>query len=179
MSHLTITSRTEGQVCAYRAKYIDGVMVAEKGGGEGKPVGIAGVRGTTIAIEDMFYNVLTRKNALKNLADEYNRILQVDNNSPLILFRLFLCCFHVSCGLSLLSLRIKPFLSLSRSSCGMRCISLTSHSAARSKGPTSWTCRRTRHPPPPLHCVLSSAMRSPTPSWNSTSTSPTHRIQIA
>ena len=47
------------------------------GSKEGKPVPTAGVKGTSILIEDLFFNVLTRKNALRNPSDEYNRILQV------------------------------------------------------------------------------------------------------
>ena len=74
---MTIISRTQGEKCAYRAKYVDGTVVNDIPNSIAKPVPTAGVKGTTILIEDLFYNVLTRKNALKNAADEYNRILQV------------------------------------------------------------------------------------------------------
>lgn len=38
---------------------------------------IAGTTGTTITVEDLFYNMPTRKQAFKNLNDEYQRIVEV------------------------------------------------------------------------------------------------------
>jgi DNA mismatch repair protein MLH1 len=37
----------------------------------------AAVPGTIITVEDLFYNVLTRKRALRNASEEYARILDV------------------------------------------------------------------------------------------------------
>lgn len=37
----------------------------------------AGTTGTTITVEDLFYNMPTRKQAFKNLNEEYQRILDV------------------------------------------------------------------------------------------------------
>ena len=77
---MTITSKTATQKCAFKAKFMDGVLIGPgkvPGSKEGKPVPGAGVKGTSILIEDLFFNVLTRKNALKNPSDEYNRILTV------------------------------------------------------------------------------------------------------
>lgn len=41
------------------------------------PKPIAGNQGTMITIQDLFYNVPTRKKAFKNLNEEYGRILDV------------------------------------------------------------------------------------------------------
>jgi len=71
VAKLSITSATAGQPCAYRASYSDGKLAA------GGPTPCAGVKGTTIMVEDLFFNVSTRKKAIRNLNDEYNRILEV------------------------------------------------------------------------------------------------------
>ena len=44
---------------------------------EGTKEMCAGVTGTTIAVENLFYNVKTRRNALKSGAEEYAKILDV------------------------------------------------------------------------------------------------------
>ena len=70
VARVTITSMTAGGGAAYRANFANGRMV-----GEPKPC--AGVRGTTICVEDMFYNVPARRAALRNPSEEYARILEV------------------------------------------------------------------------------------------------------
>ncbi len=70
VARVTITSMVAGAACAYRASFADGKLA-----GEPKPC--AGVRGTTIVVEDMFHNVPARRAALKNASDEYSRILEV------------------------------------------------------------------------------------------------------
>ena len=71
VARVSITSMTPGASCAYRAAFKDGLVV-----GDGvRPT--AGVRGTSITVEDMFYNVPARRAALKNKAEEYSRILDV------------------------------------------------------------------------------------------------------
>lgn len=70
VAKVTITSLVSGSKVAYSASFIDGKMTAA-------PKPVAGVRGTTITVEDMFYNMPARKTALKNASEEYGRIHEV------------------------------------------------------------------------------------------------------
>lgn len=70
VARVTVTSQKPGQSCSYRAQYKDGGIV-------GKPSKCAGVPGTTITVEDLFYNVPQRLRALKSAGEEYNKILDV------------------------------------------------------------------------------------------------------
>eukprot|EP01012_Entosiphon_sulcatum_P024156 TRINITY_DN29334_c0_g1_i1.p1 TRINITY_DN29334_c0_g1~~TRINITY_DN29334_c0_g1_i1.p1 ORF type:complete len:740 (-),score=80.00 TRINITY_DN29334_c0_g1_i1:13-2208(-) len=71
VARVSITTMVEGSACAYRASYCDGRLVGEK------PKACAGTRGTTISVEDLFYNMQARRKALRSPADEYQRILQI------------------------------------------------------------------------------------------------------
>jgi hypothetical protein len=53
-----------------RASYTDGEL-------KEPPLPCAGTVGTIICVEDLFYNVVTRKNALKNGNEEYGKIADV------------------------------------------------------------------------------------------------------
>ncbi|TTI76904.1 Lysosomal-trafficking regulator [Bagarius yarrelli] len=53
-----------------RASYSDGKLKAP-------PKPCAGNQGTLIAVEDLFYNIQTRRKALKNPAEEYSKIVEV------------------------------------------------------------------------------------------------------
>ena len=88
VAHVTITSKTKKSKCAYKAKYIDSKMVPLVGGkkidnsilnrkSNVKPTPCAGVNGTIITAEDLFYNMATRKAALKNHNECYRAILDV------------------------------------------------------------------------------------------------------
>ncbi|CAI5728312.1 unnamed protein product [Peronospora destructor] len=77
VAHVTITSRTADQQCAYKASYRDGKLVAKKAGEPKDPKPCAGKKGTQILVEDLFYNLSTRKQALKNASEQYTRILDV------------------------------------------------------------------------------------------------------
>ncbi|KAK8768613.1 hypothetical protein V5799_014920 [Amblyomma americanum] len=70
VARVTITTKTEESKCAYRLSYLNG-----KPSGPPKPC--AGNRGTQIVVEDLFYNVPTRKNAFKSPTEEYKRIVDI------------------------------------------------------------------------------------------------------
>eukprot|EP00474_Spongospora_subterranea_P001191 CRZ01649.1 hypothetical protein [Spongospora subterranea] len=67
VAHMTIISKTSEAATAYKASFLDGKMC------EAQPAPCAGLQGTQIVVEDLFYNIPMRLNALKNLLDEYNR----------------------------------------------------------------------------------------------------------
>ena len=77
VAHVTITTRTADSQCAYRAKYLDGKLAAVKLGDRVDPKPCAGTVGTTITVEDLFYNMQTRRQAFKNANEQYQRILDV------------------------------------------------------------------------------------------------------
>ncbi|XP_062375957.1 DNA mismatch repair protein Mlh1 [Sardina pilchardus] len=70
VAHVTITTKTADAKCAYRASYSDGKPKAP-------PKPCAGNQGTQISVEDLFYNITTRRKALKNPSEEYSRIVEV------------------------------------------------------------------------------------------------------
>ncbi|KAM7063680.1 DNA mismatch repair protein Mlh1 isoform 1-T1 [Molossus nigricans] len=70
VAHVTITTKTADGKCAYRATYSDGKLKAP-------PKPCAGNQGTQITVEDLFYNISTRRKALKNPSEEYGKILDV------------------------------------------------------------------------------------------------------
>lgn len=67
---LTITTKTSDEKCAYRATYIDSKL-------KEPPKPCAGNQGTTITIENLFYNVATRRKALSNSSEEFTKIMDV------------------------------------------------------------------------------------------------------
>ncbi|XP_061852862.1 DNA mismatch repair protein Mlh1 isoform X2 [Colius striatus] len=70
VAHVTVTTKTADAKCAFRAAYSDGKIKAP-------PKPCAGNQGTQITVEDLFYNVNTRRKALKNPNEEYAKILEV------------------------------------------------------------------------------------------------------
>ncbi|OLY81478.1 DNA mismatch repair protein Mlh1 [Smittium mucronatum] len=77
VSHLTVVTKTRDSVCAYRAKYSDGKLTGSKLGENAEPKQCAANDGTQIIVEDLFYNIPYRRQALKKTSEEYSRILDV------------------------------------------------------------------------------------------------------
>ncbi|KAI8995133.1 putative DNA mismatch repair protein mlh1 [Gaertneriomyces semiglobifer] len=77
VARVAVVTRTEQSACAWRAHYLDGKLVPAKPGQTVDPKPCAGNKGTQITVEDLFYNVPTRRRALKNGNEEYHRILDV------------------------------------------------------------------------------------------------------
>lgn len=77
VAKVTITTKTASSPCAYKGKYCDGKLVPMKHGDSADPRPCAGVNGTTITVEDLFYNMKTRRTAFKNTSEQYQRILDV------------------------------------------------------------------------------------------------------
>ncbi|KAJ5226985.1 uncharacterized protein N7469_006991 [Penicillium citrinum] len=77
IAHLTVTTKTAGSSCAWRAHYGDGKLVPAKPGQSAAPKATAGRGGTQITVEDLFYNVPTRRRAFRSSSEEYAKILDV------------------------------------------------------------------------------------------------------
>ncbi|KAI9376355.1 hypothetical protein BJX61DRAFT_392168 [Aspergillus egyptiacus] len=77
IAHLTVTTKTADSSCAWRAHYSDGKLVPPKPGQSAAPKATAGRGGTQITVEDLFYNVPTRRRAFRSSSEEYAKILDV------------------------------------------------------------------------------------------------------
>ncbi|SAM04902.1 hypothetical protein [Absidia glauca] len=77
VAHVSITTKTKDSKCAFRGTYADGKLIPPRSGQSADPKPCAGNDGTLITAEDLFYNVPTRKKALRSPSDEYNRIVDV------------------------------------------------------------------------------------------------------
>eukprot|EP00750_Incisomonas_marina_P024644 INCI5135.20.p1 GENE.INCI5135.20~~INCI5135.20.p1 ORF type:complete len:800 (-),score=149.93 INCI5135.20:132-2531(-) len=77
VAHVTIMTKTAGSSNAWKAKYSDGKLVPLQPGRKAGPMPCAGVKGTQITVNDMFYNVATRRKALKSASEEFKRVLEV------------------------------------------------------------------------------------------------------
>ena len=71
VSNLTVTTMTADASHAVKAAYRDGRLE------DGDPRPCAGVPGTTITVENLFYNVPARRRALKSPSEEFARVLEV------------------------------------------------------------------------------------------------------
>lgn len=71
VSHVTVTTKKADDAHAWKAVYDHGEMV------EGYPTPTAGVDGTTVTIDDLFFNVPMRKRAIKSISEEYNNIIDI------------------------------------------------------------------------------------------------------
>lgn len=77
IAHLTVTTKTKDSTCAWRACYGGGKLEAPKPGQTADPKPVAGRNGTQITVEDLFYNVPTRRRAFRSTSDEYNKIIDM------------------------------------------------------------------------------------------------------
>ncbi|KAG6379640.1 hypothetical protein JVT61DRAFT_10158 [Boletus reticuloceps] len=77
VAHMSVVTKTKSDPCAWKTCYSEGVLVPPKAGQTPDPKPCAGIDGTTIIIEDMFYNTPTRMSALRSPSEEYARILDV------------------------------------------------------------------------------------------------------
>lgn len=77
IAHLTVTTKTKDSTCAWRAHYDGGKLVPQKPGQTPDPKPVAGRTGTQITVEDLFYNVPTRRRAFRSASDEYNKIVDM------------------------------------------------------------------------------------------------------
>lgn len=77
IAHLTVTTKTKDSSCAWRACYDGGKPVPAKPGQTPDPKPVAGRQGTQITVEDLFYNVPTRRRAFRSASDEYNKIIDM------------------------------------------------------------------------------------------------------
>ena len=71
VANVMIQTMCKDQKHAMKATYTDGKM------DEGSKAACAGVQGTIICAENLFYNVPARRNALKSASEEYAKILDV------------------------------------------------------------------------------------------------------
>lgn len=70
VANVQIISKTSSSPCAYKATYRDGKMLSQ--------TACAGMMGTTITVEDLFYNMPARKQAYsKSANDEFQKILDI------------------------------------------------------------------------------------------------------
>ncbi|RYP13702.1 hypothetical protein DL767_010606 [Monosporascus sp. MG133] len=77
IAHLTVTTKTKDSNCAWRAHYDGGKLSPAKPGQTPEPKPTAGRNGTQISVEDLFYNVPTRRKAFRSTSDEYNKIIDM------------------------------------------------------------------------------------------------------
>ncbi|KAF3901513.1 hypothetical protein ABW20_dc0108581 [Dactylellina cionopaga] len=77
IAHLSVTTRTKDSDCAWKAVYADGKLIPPKPGGSAEPKPVAGRQGTQITVEDLFYNVPSRRRAFRNTNEEYSKVLDM------------------------------------------------------------------------------------------------------
>ncbi|KAN0081071.1 hypothetical protein V8E54_004275 [Elaphomyces granulatus] len=77
IAHLTVTTKTANSSCAWRGHYSDGKLVPAKPGQSASPKATAGRGGTQITVEDLFYNIPTRRRAFRSASEEYAKILDI------------------------------------------------------------------------------------------------------
>lgn len=76
IAHLSITTKTAESSCAWKAQYAAGKLAPAKPGQSADPKACAGRQGTQIQVEDLFYNVPTRRRAFRSASEEYAKIAE-------------------------------------------------------------------------------------------------------
>ncbi|KAM0712808.1 hypothetical protein Q7P35_000255 [Cladosporium inversicolor] len=76
IAHLSITTKTADSSCAWKAHYAAGKLAPPKPGQSADPKACAGRQGTQIQVEDLFYNVPTRRRAFRSASEEYAKIVE-------------------------------------------------------------------------------------------------------
>ncbi|KAF2162777.1 hypothetical protein M409DRAFT_27015 [Zasmidium cellare ATCC 36951] len=74
IAHLAVTTKTADSSCAWKAHYAGGKLTPAKAGQNADPKACAGRQGTQITVEDLFYNVPTRRRAFRSSSEEYAKI---------------------------------------------------------------------------------------------------------
>ncbi|CAH2355214.1 DNA mismatch repair protein Mlh1p [[Candida] railenensis] len=80
IARLSVVTKTKDSSVAYKAYYSNGKLADSNfkiSAGEASPKPIAGKNGTTITVEDLFYNAPARLKATKSKNDEFIKILDV------------------------------------------------------------------------------------------------------
>lgn len=77
IAHLAVTTKTMDSSCAWKAHYAGGKLIPAKPGLSEDPKPCAGRHGTQISVEDLFYNVPTRRRAFRSASEEYAKIAEV------------------------------------------------------------------------------------------------------
>lgn len=77
IAHLAVTTKTADSSCAWKAHYAGGKLTPAKPGQTVEPRPTAGRQGTQIAVEDLFYNVPTRRRAFRSASEEYAKIAEL------------------------------------------------------------------------------------------------------
>lgn len=77
IAHLTVITKPKDSDCAWRAHYDGGKLIPAKPGQTPDPKPVAGRNGTQITVEDLFYNIPTRRRAFRSASDEYNKIIDM------------------------------------------------------------------------------------------------------
>lgn len=99
IARVVVTTKTKHDKCAWKVSFAGGKMTSD-------PKPVAGKDGTTILVEDLFYNIPSRLRALRSPNDEYNKILDVLGKYSIHSKGIGFTCKKF--GTSNLSLTVKP-----------------------------------------------------------------------